>query len=143
VADFEALLAMAREVEPLFGTMADDAGFQAALKAALADGNVLCAYGADGAALGAVVLDREQNAIAWLAVAGSNRGQGAGRALVAAALEELSPVRDVTVQTFAPGVPEGEPARRLYLAFGFKDHKTGGLNPAGVDTVFMVRPAAW
>lgn len=52
---------------------------------------------------------------------------------------ELDPGREMTVQTFAPGVPEGEAARRLYMKYGFADREDGGLNPAGIRTVIMVR----
>ena len=52
---------------------------------------------------------------------------------------ELDSCRDMIVQTFAPGVPEGEAARRLYMKYGFADRRDGGLNPAGIPTVIMVR----
>lgn len=143
VPDFDEWIALAREVEPLFGPMADDTGFRGALLGALTNGDALCVYGGDGKVQGGVILNLAQNGIAWLAVAGDSRGKGLGRALLEAALDGLNPNREIIVQTFAAEVPEGAAARRLYLNFGFADREPGGPNPAGVPTVFMVRPVAY
>ena len=43
------------------------------------------------------------------------------------------------VQTFSKGVEAGTPARNLYQAFGFEDHKNMGKNPAGIETVLMIK----
>lgn len=141
VSDFDEWVELAREVEPLFGSMADDAGFRGALLSALTNDEALCVYGVDGRVQGGVILNLAQNGIAWLAVGADSRGKGVGRSLLAAAVAGLNPNREILVQTFAPQVPEGAAARRLYMDFGFADREPGGPNPAGVPTVFMARPA--
>ncbi len=52
---------------------------------------------------------------------------------------ELDSKRDMKVQTFSKGVEAGTPARNLYQAFGFEDHKNMGKNPAGIETVLMIK----
>jgi len=46
---------------------------------------------------------------------------------------------DIFVQTFAPVLEAGKPARHIYEKCGFADLKEAGKNPAGLDTVIMVR----
>ena len=43
------------------------------------------------------------------------------------------------VQTFAPSVTVGRPARRLYTSLGFRDTRPGGENPGGLPTVIAIR----
>ncbi len=144
--DYHSWLKLAREVEHLFGPMADEPSFQEALRRILGAGQAFCVRMGDGAPggdlLGGVAVDAGENAIAWLAVAGAARGKGLGKALMARALVALDASRDVVVQTFAPEHPEGLPARNLYLALGFRDHAPAEPTPAGVPTVIMVRPAS-
>ncbi|VFQ46195.1 GNAT family N-acetyltransferase [Desulfoluna butyratoxydans] len=140
--DLGAWLALAREVEPLFGPMADDASFQAALKQAIKDENAFCLRQApDSPFAGGVVISPDTNEIAWLAVSTAHRGRGLGAALLAKALDRLNPDKDVVVQTFHGSVPEGQAARALYARFGFDDLEDGGNDPAGLPTVIMKRPA--
>jgi hypothetical protein len=56
---------------------------------------------------------------------------------VKAALDCLDSTRPVVVQTFAADAAGGEAARKLYMRFGFKDYKSAGANPAGIDTIIM------
>lgn len=139
--DFEAFIALAREVEPLFGPMADEEPFRQALRQAIARGDALCIRpeekGDAPALMGGVVVSKESNEIAWLAVSGGYRGRGCGRRLLQAAIDKLDPERDMVVQTFDASVPEGKAARKLYHDFGFADCGDGGLNPAGLATVIM------
>jgi GNAT superfamily N-acetyltransferase len=143
VEDLDGWLALAREVEPLFGPMAESPDFQAALRQAIEGHEAFCIRsGPEGAApvlAGGVVVSKASNAIAWLAVSAGLRGQGRGKVLLAAALSHLDPTRPVTVQTFAAEISEGKAARDLYRGFGFTDQQDGGLNPAGVPTVVMQR----
>jgi len=136
--DAPAWLDLAREVESLFGPMVDDPGFQAALNGAISGGTALSARLGDET-IGGVVVDPENGWVAWLVVAERARGRGAGAALVAAALTFLGEDRDVRVQTFAPDVAAGAPARALYERFGFVDEATADPTPAGVATVVMLR----
>ena len=139
--DWEAWQTLTREVEPLFGPMADQPEFAVVWQAAVAAQQVLCARetpSTTGMLLGGVIISPAENEIAWLAVSARSRGQGVGANLLAQALQRLDPAKAVRVQTFADSVPAGQPARRLYQRFGFKDQKPAGDNPAGFSTVMMV-----
>jgi ribosomal protein S18 acetylase RimI-like enzyme len=147
--DLPAWLRLASEVEHLFGPMADDPDFCRALREAIAEQRAFCVRdtaggrnaeaGSASPLIGGVLISRKSNAVAWLAVSEADRGQGMGRALLARALNELDAAKPVTVQTFAPDVPQGAAARRLYARFGFRDREAAEPTPAGVPTVLMVR----
>ncbi|SCY61475.1 GNAT family N-acetyltransferase [Desulfoluna spongiiphila] len=143
--DLEAWIALAREVEPLFGPMAGDASFRAALKQAIQDEHAFCLRQEPDAPhkplAGGIVISPDTNEIAWLAVSAASRGKGIGTALLGEALAHLTPQEAIVVQTFDGSVPEGQAARSLYARFGFVDLKHGGDNPAGLPTVIMERPA--
>lgn len=140
-ADAPAWLSIAREVEHLFGPMADVPEFQNALFGAFDAQAALCLAGKSGAIVGGVVISTQENSIEWLAVSRSARGAGLGRKLMRAALERLDPERPVRVQTFDASCPDGEAARRLYLACGFRDVEAMAPTPAGIATVLMERPS--
>lgn len=139
--DYTPWLDLAREVEPLFGPMADDPGFQDALKQAISEKTAFCVRtgtnGREPALKGGIVISREANEILWVAVSQAFRGKGAGKALLAFAMEELDRTTPIRVQTFDGSTPEGRAARALYKDFGFSDHEDGGPNPAGIPTVIM------
>lgn len=143
--DVPGWLALAREVEHLFGPMSEVPEFRAALEKAIGDGHALAAAAPsdDGEKelAGGIVFSPEGGVIEWLAVSTRARGAGLGRELLAAAIERLDPARPVRVQTFAPVSPDGAAARRLYASFGFEDREDAGPTPVGVPTVIMVRPA--
>lgn len=130
-------LELAKEAEPLFGKMAGDPEFNKAIEACISDSSAICVTDTDNGVAGIVAVNKENNEIAWLAVKNSCRKKGYGRQLAEAALASLDTHKPIYVQTFAPHVEEGKPARKLYLQFGFKDDKDGGKNPAGIDTVVM------
>lgn len=138
--DFQNWLTLAREVEPLFGPMVGEPGFHAALTEAIEQGQAFCIRTGDGSLCGGILIDPAANEIAWLAVAGRWQGHGYGRALLAHALHRLNPDQDISVTTFAPGLPEGQAARELYQRFGFADHHPGPPTPAGIPTMVMIRP---
>ncbi|WP_022664268.1 GNAT family N-acetyltransferase [Desulfospira joergensenii] len=139
--DWEAWLALAREVEPLFGPMADEPGFQKALHQAISENRAFCIGldrdGNNQGVKGGIVISKESNEIAWLAVSQAYRKMGFGRKLIEFALGRLDQKKSIFVQTFDKSVPQGNPARKLYMDFGFTDFKDGGFNPAGVWTVIM------
>lgn len=141
IEQFDAWIDLSREVEPLFGPMADVPAFRHQLVEAIGEGRAVSAE-VDGSFVGGVVIEPEGNSIAWLAVSAACRGLGAGTALVRAAIDRLDPAREIVVQTFADDIPEGSVARSLYRRFGFTEGSDGGLTPAGIPTVFMIRPAA-
>jgi len=131
-------LELAREVEPLFGPMADLPEFQDALAQAIANDTALSSYEqASGTLLGGIVIDPEHNEIAWLAVTAAARGKGIGRTLLDYALKRLDSSRPINVTTFDASCEAGRPARRLYIDCGFKNHRAAGINPAGLPIVEM------
>ena len=138
---FNALISLAREAEPLFGPMAHESSFHDALKGAISQRLVFCLPQADTDTLkGAIIISPDTNEIAWFVVTHTCRNQGIGNQLLDFALTRLDQTQEILVQTFAPSVPEGAPARALYLKSGFRDLRDGGLNPAGIPTVIMGRP---
>ncbi len=141
--DIDGWLGLAREVEPLFGPMADVPEFRDALAAAIADGQALTSSAASSGhgdrVLGGIVICKATNSIEWYVVAASARGLGIGGQLLQRALDQLDPARPVLVQTFAPSIADGLAARHLYRKFGFEDDRPMEPNPAGVATVLMVR----
>lgn len=136
--DTEAWLALAREVEPLFGPMAGEEGFITAVKEIIAAKKAFCIHDREGLA-GVIAVSGEGNEIEWLAVAARARGKGYGRELLAFALGKCDPGRPVTVQTFDDSCAEGAAARKLYADAGFVEVEKAGPNPAGVPTVIMRR----
>lgn len=132
----EAWLALAREVEPLFGPMAGEEGFVRAVKETIAAKRAYCIRDREGL-VGVIAISGEGNAIEWLAVAARARGKGYGRELLAFALGQCDPGRPVTVQTFDDSCPAGAAARKLYTDAGFVEAEKAGPNPAGVPTVIL------
>lgn len=141
--DFPQWLRLAKEVEPLFGPMVEDAGFREGLRQAILDGNAFCirtvADENEQVLQGGIIISREANDILWFAVEEKSRGQGIGEVLLKEVIEYLDQSRPITVTTFDGSVEAGFPARRLYQMFGFSDFRSGGMNPAGIPTVVMVR----
>jgi ribosomal protein S18 acetylase RimI-like enzyme len=142
-ADFDPWLALALEVEHLFGPMVASPSFRLGLAELVAKGQGFCIRTGDGQPgnrlCGALAVISEHNEIAWLAVDRAHQGRGHARALLDHALGRLDPRRDVLVQTFAPEVEQGLAARHLYLSAGFVDLRPAGPNAAGIPTVFMTR----
>ncbi|NDY74355.1 hypothetical protein DO021_13585 [Desulfobacter hydrogenophilus] len=87
--------------------------------------------------MGGVVISKETNEIAWLAVSQRYRRKSYGRKLIKFAIGNLNLRENIFVQTFDKSVSEEKSARHLYWNFGFTDIQDGGLNPAGVPTVIM------
>lgn len=143
--DHKAWLILAKEVEHLFGPMADEELFQKALSEAIDAELAFCVRqdeSVGGAPLcGGVVITPSENEISWLAVSERCRKQGIGEMLLAFAIERLSESRPIKLVTFDGTVAEGLPARKLYEKYGFKDQEPMGTNPAEIPVVLMVRPA--
>jgi len=141
ISDFDDWLSLSREVEPLFGPMADESGFQDALKQAISLNTACCirteSDGTNKKLIGGIVVSKDSNEIVWLAVSQRYQRNGYGRKLIEFAIKKLNTKEKINVQTFNESVPEGKFARKLYMELGFKDIKDGGLNPAGIPTVIM------
>ncbi len=128
---------LAKEVEGLFGEMVGLPEFEEAINGCIASSSALCVTADSGDVAGIVAINKDRNEIEWLAVKNQYRGKGHGFQLVEAALNHLDTTKPIFVQTFAPNVEAGKPARQLYMRFGFRDYQDGGNNPAGVSTVIM------
>ncbi|MGD9210180.1 MAG: GNAT family N-acetyltransferase [Desulfobacteraceae bacterium] len=141
IKDFEAWMALAREVEPLFGPMVDDMDFQEGLRQAIFNDIAFCIRSTsnekDKTLKGGIIISKDSNEIVWFAVSGKYRRKGYGRQLLKFAINKLNLKKRIIVQTFDETVSQGKAARNLYIDFGFRDHKNGGLNPAGIPTVIM------
>jgi GNAT superfamily N-acetyltransferase len=134
---------LASEVEPLFGPMVDSEEFSFGIKECIRN---RLAYGIENEnceLAGIIAIDRGKNEILWLVVGMKFRGKGYGYQLVQKAVEELEDNGDIYVQTFSENIDEGKSARMIYKRNGFTDLKEAGKNPAGIDTVIMVRKAAY
>jgi len=118
IADIDAWLEIAREVEPLFGSMPL---FDVTLKDNIARGTALCADDGAGGVSGGLLLGGEapDHSIRWLAVRRMARGQGNGKALVEAALARCTAPCTISLATFGADNVQGKPARALYLSLGF------------------------
>ena len=72
IADFDAWISLAREVELIFGPMADELSFQEALRQAISAKAAFClrtdANEEDGNLIGGIVISKASNEIAWLVV---------------------------------------------------------------------------
>lgn len=125
-ADLPGWLALAAEVEPLFGPMVGDPAFLRALERNIARGTAFCVRqdgGAGGAPLLGGMLFSSTRAphyeISWLAVAAAARRRGVGRALVRQALALTPPDAHLSVVTFGALQPGSAPARSFYVRMGF------------------------
>jgi ribosomal protein S18 acetylase RimI-like enzyme len=143
--DIQGWLELAREVEPLFGPMADVPDFKATILRGINNNRGFCikAAGEKGndELAGAVLISKKHNMIAWLAVSGKYRKRGYGEALLRHAIDNLDSSRPIQVETFDSKVKDGFPAIRLYEKLGFKEVEKAGLNPGGVPIVLMVKNA--
>jgi GNAT superfamily N-acetyltransferase len=139
IADYDTWVALGREVEHLFGPMADSEEFREGIRECIQRRDAYGVEDADGQLVGIIALERENNEILWLAVKEKCRGNGYGELLVRKGVEELEHNGDISVQTFAVHEGYGRGARVLYERSGFVDSHRAGKNPAGIDTVLMVR----
>jgi GNAT superfamily N-acetyltransferase len=129
VADIESWLALAREVEPLFGPMPK---FDVTLKAKISEDAALCVRDGSRALLGGVLLGGEapDNWIRWLAVRPDARRKGVGAALLHSVLHRWPGPCTISLATFGADNPAGLAARRLYERFGFV---AGEMLPRGPE----------
>jgi len=137
--DYNTWIAFAKEVEPLFGPMADSEEFRDGITKCIQNNNAFGIYNDEGILAGIIALDRDHNEILWLAVGKKFRGNKFGDKLVKKAIEELEVNGDIYVQTFSRKTEEGKYARIIYENNGFVDLRDAGINPANIETVIMVK----
>jgi GNAT superfamily N-acetyltransferase len=129
LADIASWREIVAEVEALFGPLPM---FDVTLKNNIASGTALCTRAPSGAVSGGLLLGGTppDNWIRWLAVRRAARRQGAGAALVAAALARCPAPCTIALATFGSDNVAGHPARRLYERFGFV---AGEMLPRGPE----------
>lgn len=137
VGDLGSWLELVREVEYLFGPMAD---FIRPATRGIERGTALVAVEGD-VVIGAALLSRDDKPhhINWLAVRQSARRRGGGSLLMAAILQRW-PTGDIEVVTFGTTVPAGEPARRYYERFGFQCHGPAEPSSDGESRDLLILP---
>ncbi len=124
--DLKGWLALASEVEYLFGPMVKDPKFIQALEKNINQNSAFCVRENDGLAgsrlLGGILFS-SSNApkykIGWLSVSSQTRNRGIATALVGHVLRLITVPSEVVVTTFGDDIPDGQPARMLYQKFGF------------------------
>ena len=128
--DFNAWIALVRDVEHLFGPMADEVSFQDGLQQAILHKAAFCICSEHNEVTqelkGGIVTSKKTNGIEWLAVSEKYRGQGYDKELLCYAINQFDLQSDIYVQTFNESITEDKAARQLYVNFGFKDYKPGG-----------------
>jgi GNAT superfamily N-acetyltransferase len=135
--DVPAWLALAAQVEPLFGPHVDDPGFRRALHRNVARGTAFCVR--EGSAppgaplLGGLLFSPKPPVytLGWLAVVEGHRRQGIGRRLVEHAIGLVKPPAELVVTTFGAGNPAGESARRFFQWMGFRPAEPAPDGPEG------------
>jgi ribosomal protein S18 acetylase RimI-like enzyme len=131
-------LALAAEVEHLFGPMVDNPSFLKSLKENIDRGTAVCVRRRDGPPgkqlLGAMLFTENPPTyrIGWLAVATEWRRRGVGRALVQYVLDLVTPPAEVFVTTFHEKDTVGREAVRFYRELEFRRFDTSPVrSPSG------------
>jgi ribosomal protein S18 acetylase RimI-like enzyme len=134
-------LALAAEMEPLFqGSMVNNPDFQAYMRAKIGHREALMAVDHTAqTVMGVIGFSRTHNRISWFGVFEQYRKHGAGSKLLRCALNQLYPVRAVTVCTFRDGEPGGQPARNMFQKFGFVETDTNVTDKDGNSRCIMTR----
>ena len=125
--DIRGWLRLAIDMEKIFGCpLADDPGFNKALRKNIARGTAFCIREGDGGPgtelMGGLLFSpthRPVYQIGWLGVYARWRRQGVGETLVRHLFGLMVTPSELMVKTFAAGTPGGEPARRFYIRLGF------------------------
>jgi GNAT superfamily N-acetyltransferase len=135
--DIPPWLVLAAEVEPLFGPLVEEPGFLRALRRNVERGTALCVRAGDGPPgaplLGGLLYSPKPPiyTIGWLAVAGTARRSGIGRALVEHVFRLAELPAEFVVTTFGADRAEGLPARRFYERMGFHPAESAPDGPEG------------
>jgi GNAT superfamily N-acetyltransferase len=129
-ADIPSWLEIVREVEPLFGPMPM---FDITIRNKIEHREALCVRAAPGGVIGGLLLGGAppDQLIRWLAVRRLARKQGAGTALMDAALDRFTAPCTISLSTFGEDNVEGRAARKLYERFGFAAREMLPPSPEG------------
>jgi len=116
--DLPAWYTLATEVSQIFRHPADmraDPEFVTGCLRAVNEYKVLTAVDyMSGNNIGFISISRNRNSILWFAISKQYRGKGTGDRLLKTALRQLDTNKDITVNTFPDGCPQGMTARSLY-----------------------------
>jgi GNAT superfamily N-acetyltransferase len=135
--DVPAWLALAAEVEPLFGPLVAEPTFRRALDRNIARGSAYCVRDGGGPPgsplLGGLLLSVHppEYRIGWLSVAATSRRRGVGKLLVERVFDLADRPARLSVVTFGEGVAGGEPARRFYERLGLHPAEMTEPGPDG------------
>ena len=138
--DMSSWLALAAQVEHLFGPMVDNKLFHDALLKNIRRGSAFCIRKRDGKPgkplLGGLLFSAHPPVyrIGWLAVSKEQRRRGVGRALVEHAFGLVVPPADMMVTTFDEKDPLGRDAVRFYKEMGFRMMDVASVRaPSGME----------
>lgn len=76
--DLNAWIELAREVEPLFGAMADNENFINGIKDCISKSSAFCVVNANNCIEGIIAINKALNEVSWLAVREKCRREGYG-----------------------------------------------------------------
>ncbi len=137
--DVPAWLALAAEVEPMFGPLVGDPSFTGALQRNVARGSAFCVREGDGPPgspiLGGLLFSAHPPVyrLGWFAVAARARRRGVGRALASHVLGLVARPAHVSVVTWGEDVLWAQGARRFYESLGFSPAEMTELGPDGTS----------
>jgi GNAT superfamily N-acetyltransferase len=136
-ADIPGWLALASQVEFLFGPMVDQPDFHRALRKNIDRKSAYCVREQDRSAgaplMGGLFLSFRppEYDIRWLSVAEQWRRRGIGTVLLEHVFGLIKPPAALFVTTFGEDNPEGQPARQFYKKMGFEPFAEAPPGPEG------------
>ena len=136
-ADISGWLALASQVESLFGPMVDQPDFHNALRKNIDRRSAYCVRVRDQSAgaplIGGLFLSFRppEYHIRWLSVGQQWRRRGIGTVLLEYVFDLIKPPAELFVITFGEDNLEGQPARRFYEKMGFGPFAEAPPGPEG------------
>ena len=134
-ADIPGWLALASQVESLFGPMVDQPDFHSALCKNIDRESAYCVREQDQSAgaplIGGLFLSFREYHINWLAVDEQWRRRGIGTVLLEHVFDLIKPSAELFVTTFGEDNLEGKPARQFYKKMGFEPFAEAPPGPEG------------
>jgi ribosomal protein S18 acetylase RimI-like enzyme len=80
---------------------------------------------------GFIGFSKHFNRITWFGVLEKYRNKGIGSKLLEKALNELDKTKEITVETYRENNIPGQPARKVYKKYGFKEIETNLFDSFG------------